>query len=48
MFASNFPVDRVNGTFKQMMDALEIVLKPYSDEDKQKFFSGNAVKFYRL
>ena len=48
MFASNFPVDRINGTFPQLITALEAILKPYSMEDKKKFFAGNAKKFYRL
>ena len=48
VFASNFPVDRINGTFPQLMAALEAVLKPYSEEDKKKFFADNAKRFYRL
>lgn len=48
VFASNFPVDRVNGTFPQLMSALEAILQPYSLEDKKKFFAENARKFYRL
>lgn len=48
MFASNFPVDKINGTFPQLINALEPILKPYSMEDKKKFFAENAKKFYRL
>ena len=48
VFASNFPVDRINGTFGQMITALDKVLEPFSEEDKQKFYAGNAKKFYRL
>ena len=38
MFASNFPVDRINGTFPQLMVALDIILQPYSEDDRCKFF----------
>lgn len=48
LFASNFPVDKVAGSFKQLMSVLEPILDSYSIEDKQKFFAGNARKFYRL
>jgi predicted TIM-barrel fold metal-dependent hydrolase len=48
VFASNFPVDRVNGTFDQMVTALNEALKGYSEEDKKKVFSENGKKFYRL
>ena len=41
-------MDRINGTFPQLMNALEVVLKPYSAEEKKKFFAENAKKFYRL
>ena len=48
VFASNFPVDRSKGTFSELISALEIVLHPYSLQDKRRFFSENAKKFYRL
>lgn len=48
VFASNFPVDRINGTFDQMMKELLEILKDYSDDDKKKIFAENAKKFYRL
>lgn len=48
VFASNFPVDRINGTFPELISALEPILEPYSLEEKKKFFAGNAKKFYRL
>ena len=48
VFASNFPVDKINGTYQQLLAALEPILSSYSQEDKQKFFAGNARKFYRL
>lgn len=48
VFASNFPVDRINGTFDQMMKELLEILKGYSNEDRKKIFGENAKKFYRL
>ena len=48
MFASNFPVDKIKGTFSELVTGLETILKPYSLEDKKKFFSENAKRFYRL
>ncbi len=48
VFASNFPVDKINGTYQQLLSALEPILSAYSKEDQQKFYAGNARKFYRL
>ena len=48
MFASNFPVDKVNGSFSDLISALNAILEPFSEEDKRKFFASNAKKFYRL
>lgn len=48
IFASNFPVDKVNGTFSQLIDALQVILRPFSEQEQSKFFAGNARKFYRL
>ena len=48
IFASNFPVDKLNGTFPQLMDALKAILQPFSKEEQRKFFADNARKFYRL
>ncbi len=48
VFASNFPVDKVNGTFPQLIDALRDTLKPFSLQEQEKFFSDNSKRFYRL
>lgn len=48
MFASNFPVDRVNGTFPELMQSLQSILQPYSPADRQKFYCDNAKKFYNI
>jgi predicted TIM-barrel fold metal-dependent hydrolase len=41
-------VDKVNGTFPQLIDALRAILQPFTTEEQRKFFAGNAKKFYRL
>ena len=48
IFASNFPVDKVNGTFPQLMDSLREILKLFTTAEQEKFFAGNAKTFYRL
>lgn len=48
VFASDFPVDRVNGTFSQLMTIVLKAINQLSKEDQYKFFVGNAKKFYRL
>ena len=48
MFGSDFPVDRINGTFSQLMTIVLKATEQLSKEDQYKFFVGNAKKFYRL
>ena len=48
VFASNFPVDRLKGTFSELITALEIILNPYSPQEKKNLFAENAKTFYRL
>ena len=48
LFASNFPVDRVNGSFSKLINTLNTVLEPFSESEKNKFYAANALKFYRL
>jgi predicted TIM-barrel fold metal-dependent hydrolase len=48
VFATNFPVDRINGSFPQLIRVLSEILKPYSEEQRRRFFCGNARIFYRL
>eukprot|EP00731_Ephydatia_muelleri_P030628 Em0022g142a len=48
VFASNFPVDKINGTFQQQMDVILSIVKTYSQEQLHKFFASNAKSFYRL
>ena len=48
MFASNFPVDKVNTTFKQLMESTNFAIADYTLEEKRAIMANNANKFYRL
>mmetsp|Transcript_24407 Transcript_24407/g.66628 ORF Transcript_24407/g.66628 Transcript_24407/m.66628 type:complete len:431 (-) Transcript_24407:78-1370(-) len=48
MFASNFPVDRVSCDYTVLWNAYKLIVKDYSQEDKQALFYGNAKRVYRL
>lgn len=48
IFSSNFPVDKINGSFPELINSLRSVLEPFTQDEQEKFFSRNAKKFYRL
>ena len=48
MFASNFPVDKINGTYNQWVAIVMESIKEYSSDEQQMIMSGNAMKVYRL
>lgn len=48
MFASNFPVDRVVGTFETIYDGFHAAIAELSPQDKRKLFHDNAARIYRL
>ena len=48
MYASNFPVDKISATYKQVMEAAEFSLADYTLEEKKRIFADTANKFYRL
>jgi predicted TIM-barrel fold metal-dependent hydrolase len=48
MVASNFPTDRLFGSFDDIMDELDLALSTFDDADRQKLFAGTANIFYRL
>jgi len=47
MFASNFPVDAVAGTFDQLYTTFSTVTAGLDSESRQKLFAGNAERIYR-
>jgi predicted TIM-barrel fold metal-dependent hydrolase len=48
MFASNFPVDRLFGTYTALWNAYARIVGDASDSEKQALFVGNAQRFYRI
>lgn len=47
MFASNFPVDAMHGTFDQLYSGFDEVTADLSAEDREKLFAANAERLYR-
>jgi predicted TIM-barrel fold metal-dependent hydrolase len=48
MFASNFPVDRLFGTYTALWNAYARIVGDASDSEKQALFVGNAQRIYRI
>jgi predicted TIM-barrel fold metal-dependent hydrolase len=48
MIASNFPVDRLFGTFASLYDAYRSLLAGASEEERAKLFARNAERIYRI
>ena len=50
MFASNFPVDKVNATYGELMGAYRSIAQGMglSSEDITALLRDNAIKYYRL
>ncbi len=48
LFASNFPIDRVAGSYTELLHVFGEVRKGASTEQLQKLFAGNAERVYRL
>jgi len=48
MFASNFPVDKMQGSYKNLLTVIKESLQDFSYEDQKKIFHDNAIKIYRL
>ncbi len=48
MFESNFPVDGVTCTYPTLWNALKLIAKGASAEEKADLFFGTANRFYRL
>jgi predicted TIM-barrel fold metal-dependent hydrolase len=48
IFASDWPVCTVGGTFKQWLDAVKTITKNRKEEERKKLFHDNALKFYGL
>lgn len=48
MFASNFPVDRLYSTYRELWGAFGQVTADLSDAERKQLFSVNAIRVYRL
>ena len=48
MFASNFPVDGLHGTFDELYSAYATVTAGLDDASREKLFAGNAERIYRI
>lgn len=48
MFASNFPMDRVNTSLVNIIDAFSDIVMQYDESAFEKVFHHNAKQFYRL
>ena len=48
VFASNFPVDGVGGSYGDLLRVFDEVFKDASSDQLQKFFADNAERIYRL
>ena len=48
MFGSDWPVCLLAAGYRQVKQILEDYLDGYSDDEKNKIFGGNAVRFYNL
>jgi predicted TIM-barrel fold metal-dependent hydrolase len=48
MFASNFPVDSLVATYREIFDGFFQSVADYSPSDRMKLFNENAVRIYRL
>ena len=47
MFASNFPVDSMYGTFDELYDTFSVVTAALDGDAREKLFAGNAERVYR-
>ena len=48
MFESNFPVDRVSVSYRDLYNAFKLMVADFSQADKDALFSGTARRVYRL
>jgi L-fuconolactonase len=48
MFESNFPPDKLSGSYRTLWNSLKLIAAPYTIAEKTSMFSGNARRIYRL
>jgi L-fuconolactonase len=48
LFGSDWPVCTLTATYRQWVEALQVVVANWNETDRRKLFHDNAVKFYQL
>jgi predicted TIM-barrel fold metal-dependent hydrolase len=48
MFASNFPTDKLFGSFEKHLGGYDTITAAFSDDERRALFGGNANRHYRL
>jgi predicted TIM-barrel fold metal-dependent hydrolase len=48
LFASNYPVDSLAGSFRDIFDGFRAAVAERSEADRRKLFHDNAIRIYRL
>ncbi len=48
MFASNFPVDKLFGSFPALWEAFDAITRDLTGAEREALFAGNATRAYRL
>jgi predicted TIM-barrel fold metal-dependent hydrolase len=48
MFASNFPVDGLCGSFDDIFSGFDAITRDFSDDEQAAMFAGNAVRIYAI
>lgn len=48
MFASDFPTDKLFGSFARHLDAYDAITADFTDSERRALFAGNANRVYRL
>ena len=48
MFASDFPTDKLFGSFNRHLDAYAAIVADFTDEERCALFARNTNRIYRL
>ncbi|MDJ0938732.1 MAG: amidohydrolase family protein [Woeseiaceae bacterium] len=48
MFGSNFPVDKLHGSYDRVWGAFETIVAGLDGDDQERLFGGTATEFYRI
>jgi predicted TIM-barrel fold metal-dependent hydrolase len=48
MFASNFPVDKLQSSYDTLWNAFDRITADFSQDERRRLFHDNAVRYYRL